>query len=250
MLAVLPLLAFLPQAQSAPSPPQVDVAQAKRVFDNNCAGCHGPEGAGGKGPPLAVPKLRQARTDNELMGVIFGGIPGTQMPPSWHLGMPGVTLAAAYVRILGARATPAKVEGDVAKGQALYQGKGGCANCHTQGAAGRAFGPDLSGIGARRSAASLRESLTDPGAEVDEGFLPIHAVTSQGTKIDGIRLNEDTFTIQILDQAGRLHSLRKSEISQLEKRADESPMPSYKTVFSETEMQDLMAYLSSLRGEQ
>ena len=249
MLAVLPLLAFLPQTQAAPAP-QVDMVRAKRVFDTNCAGCHGPEGVGGKGPSLAVPKLRRVRSDEELLSVIFGGIPGTQMPPSWHLGMQGATQVAAYVRMLNKRATPVAVEGDVAKGRALYDGKGGCANCHTQGASGHAFGPDLSSIGGRRSAASLRESLTDPGAEVDEAFLEVHAVTRQGTKVNGLRLNEDTFTIQIVDQSGRVYSLRKAELTELGKRADESPMPSYKKVFSDVEMRDLTAYLSSLRGAQ
>jgi len=251
MLPLLPLLIFFAQVNAAnPAPPKIDFARAKRVFDNGCAGCHGPEGRGGKGPSLAVPRLRRARTDAELGQIIFQGIPGTEMPPSWYLGVDGVTLAAAYVRMLGATATPPKVAGDVVNGNTLFHGKGGCTGCHTVGREGRAFGPDLSDIGARRTAASLRESVVDPNAEIGEGFMSVRATTRQGGNVKGIRVNEDNFTIQILEPSGRLHSFRKAELSALDERPAESAMPSFKTVFSDSELQDLVAYLSSMRGEQ
>lgn len=247
MLPVVVLLTFLSQS---PSTPKVDLARAKQVFDSSCAGCHGPEGKGGKGPSLAVPKLRHARTDDELVQTIVGGIPGTQMPPSWYLGTEGVTLVVVYVRTLQANATPPRVEGDVANGKALYDGKGKCANCHTIGAMGHAFGPDLSNIGGRRSAASLHESLAEPNAEVADAYVPVVVITSQGNTVSGICVNEDNFSIQVLDSSGRFHSFRKSALSKIDKRSGESPMPSYKTLFSDTEMNDVVAYLSSLRGEQ
>jgi mono/diheme cytochrome c family protein len=124
------------------------------------------------------------------------GIPGTEMPPSWYLGQEGVMLAAAYVRMLGANAAPPQVAGDVVKGEELFHGKAACVGCHTIGTEGHAYGPDLSDIGGRRSAASLRESLIDPNAEVGEavmretgicswacgdaeGFAPVRAVTQR-----------------------------------------------------------------------
>src|SRR5258706_14580648 len=138
----LVLLLYILAAQSSPAAaPKIDWAKAKRVYDANCAGCHGPEGVGGKGPALAVPKLPRARTNEELAGIIAGGIPGTMMPPSWHLGDEGVMLTIAYVRKLGAGATPPVIEGDAANGRALFAAKG-CANCHSVG-----YGPDLSSIG-------------------------------------------------------------------------------------------------------
>ena len=246
---LLTLLAFAPQAQAV-SPPKIDMARARRVFENNCAGCHGPLGQGGRGPNLTVPKLRHARTDMEIAGVVFGGIPGTEMPPSWHLGEEGVTQVIAYLHLLRANATPPQVEGDAAKGKALFEGKGGCLSCHTLNGRGHAYGPELSDIGARRTAESLRQSLEEPSAEVAETFLLVHAVTRQGAKVTGIRLNEDTFTIQIVEPSGRIQSFRKAELAKLEMRPDESPMPSYKSAFSLGELQDLIAYLSSLRGEQ
>ena len=105
-------------------------------------------------------------------------------------------------------------------------------------------------IGARRTAASLRQSLEEPSAEVAENFLLVRATTRQGATVSGIRVNEDSFTIQLVEPSGRVHSWRKADLAKLDKRADESPMPSYKKIFSAQEMQDLIAYLSSLRGEQ
>src|SRR5258705_876855 len=105
MFSIVLLLSSLTAQSSPTAAPAIDWAKAKRVFDANCAGCHGPEGVGGKGPALAVAKLSRARTDEQLAGVIVDGIPGTVMPPSWHLGMECVTLAVAYVRKLGAGAT-------------------------------------------------------------------------------------------------------------------------------------------------
>ena len=242
---MIPVLVLsLLMAQANPTPPPIDWAKAKRVFDANCAGCHGPEGVGGKGPALAVPKLPRARTNEELGAIIANGIPGTVMPPSWHLGNDGVMLCIAYVRKLGASATPPKVEGDLVKGESLFRAKG-CTGCHTAG-----YGPDLSNIGARRTAASLRQSVTDPSAEVSEDSLLVRVTTREGKKVQGIRVNEDSFTIQIIEPSGRFSSYRKDSLTKLDTRVGESPMPSYKAAFSETELKDLVAYLAALRGEQ
>lgn len=241
MISTFVILTFLAQA---PQPP-IDWARAKRVFDANCAGCHGPEGVGGKGPALAVPKLPRAQTDAQLANIIANGIPGTVMPPSWHLGNEGVTLAIAYVRKLGANATMPVTEGDALKGQALFNGKGGCRSCHSAG-----YGPDLSSIGSRRTAASLRQSIVDPAAEVADEYLLVRIVTRAGKTVKGLRVNEDTFTIQIVEPSGRFQSFRKDALANIERLTGESPMPSYKSVFSSDELRDLVAYLASLRGEQ
>jgi cytochrome c oxidase cbb3-type subunit 3 len=248
-LFLTPLLAFIPQGQTAAAP-HVDMARAKRVFENSCAGCHGPAGLGGRGPNLTLPKLRHANSDPELAGVILGGIPGTEMPPSWYLGEEGVTQVITYIHQLRANATPPRIDGDVANGKAMFDRKGGCSNCHTIGGRGHAYGPELGDIGARRTEVSLRQSLEEPNAEIAENFLLVRAVTREGTIISGIRVNEDSFTIQISEPSGRVQSLRKADLTKLEKLPAESPMPSYKAAFSAKEMQDLIAYLSSLRGEQ
>jgi len=120
---------------------------------------------------------------------------------------------------------------------------------------------DLTAIGATRGPAHLRQSLLDPEAEVPEtfavyrrvilmpdNFLQVRVVTSEGTSITGVRLNEDAFTIQLRDYSDRVHSLRKDELRELHKDWGKSPMPSYRDTLTESELQDLIAYLSSLQG--
>jgi putative heme-binding domain-containing protein len=250
MMSLLPVVLLIAQVNpSTPGSSKPDLVRAKRVFENNCASCHGADGSGGKGPSLSVPKLRRARTDKELESVIAYGIGGTEMPPFWYLGQESLDLLKLHVRALGANATPPLVQGDVSKGKRLFYDKGGCAACHTVGAEGRAYGPDLSDVGARRGSAALRQSLAEPNADIVDGFVLVRAVTAQGEKVDGIRVNQDNFSIQILQPSGRFRSFRKDALSELHEYPNESAMPSYETIFSEGELQDLVAYLSSLRGE-
>jgi cytochrome c oxidase cbb3-type subunit III len=214
----------------------------KRAFDAQCAPCHGMGGAGGRGPNLAV--LRRVTTDEALLGLIRKGIPGTEMPEGWMLSENELLDVTAYVRSLGTVA-PEQVSGDAERGRQAY-GRADCANCHVVRGQGQAYGPELSGIGGRRSAAYLREALEKPGATVPEGFLMVRVVPKAGKPAEGIRLNEDSFTIQLLDPARRLHSFRKMDLARLDKLSEKSPMPPYRG----TDVDDLVAYLISLRAAQ
>jgi putative heme-binding domain-containing protein len=106
----------------------------------------------------------------------------------------------------------------------------------------------LTDIGARRSLSYLRESLTTPEAAVPEGFLEVQLVTGSGGRFTGVRLNEDTFSIQIRDLSGQFRSFFKSELKELNRMTGKSPMPAYTAVFTQAEMDDVVAYLDSLRG--
>lgn len=119
----------------------------------------------------------------------------------------------------------------------MVEGKGGI------------LGPDLTDVGLRRGADYLRESLVSPGATIPERYLLVRAQTRAGEEVVGVRVNEDSFTIQLRDQAGRIHSLSKLELEDLEKAFGESLMPSYGSELRATELDDLIAYLASLRGE-
>jgi putative heme-binding domain-containing protein len=168
----------------------------------------------------------------------------------------------AYVRGL-ARSESAQLPGDRANGERLFWSKGNCGQCHTVGARGGRLGPDLTAIGASRSPAYLRSSLLDPEAEVPDtfnayrrviyvpdNFLQVRIVTRDGRQITGVRLNEDTFSIQVRDSSDRIFSFLKDELRELHKDWGKSPMPSYRGVLSDSEIQDLIAYLASLQGSQ
>jgi putative heme-binding domain-containing protein len=229
------------------------------LFRTHCAPCHGPDGDGGRGSNLAVRKLPRAPDDAALSAIITQGIPGTQMPGTRMTEEENRRLVA-YVRGL-ARSQPPQLAGDRANGEQIFWSKGNCGQCHTVGPRGGHMGPDLTEIGARRSPAYLRTSLLDPQADVPEtfavyrrvifmpdNFLQVRAIASDGRQITGVRVNEDAFTIQIRDYSDRLYSLNKDELQELHKDWGKSPMPDYRSVLSEYEVKDVVAFLSSLQG--
>ena len=248
-----------PRPRPLAAPTSAEIAAGQRLFAAQCTRCHGQDGAGGSGPDLHVPRLRHAKDDAALVAVIMDGVTGTAMTAAFQLSDSEVVLVAAYVRSLGRRSAQA-VPGDAARGRAIYDGKGGCATCHIVSGKGRALGPELTDVGARRGWEHLRQSLLDPAADFPHRAVPyeptaystyrlLRAVRSQGAPVVGFAVNEDTFTLQLRDAAGALHSLRKADLARVEKEESATLMPSYKTLLTEGEVQDLVAFLASLRGE-
>lgn len=223
-----------------------DVAQGKKIFESQCALCHGQTGTGGRGPSLHRPKLAHAPDDEALQRVIAEGIQ-PEMPGAWQLHPREVVSVAAYVKSLGA-IPPEALPGDPARGERVYQSKG-CTGCHMIAGKGEGFGPELTDIGARRNGTHLRETILHPAAELPEGFLYVAIVTQSGMSIRGIRVNEDSFNIQVKDARGRFHSFAKSELRELRRLNNETPMPAYGGSLSNAELDDLVAYLASLKGK-
>jgi putative heme-binding domain-containing protein len=164
------------------------------------------------------------------------------MPGTW-LNEREAKEVAAHVRSLGRAVTPVAVPGDPVKGEAIYRGKGGCVGCHS------AYGPDLAGIASRRAAAHIRQSVVDPGADVSPDFVLLHAVTARGA-VSGARVNEDSFSVQIRDSSGKVHSFWKTELRELRKEPGKTGMPSYRSTLSAAELDDLVAYLARLEEAQ
>jgi cytochrome c oxidase cbb3-type subunit III len=234
-----------------------DIDTGRRLFQGMCAECHGAGGAGGEAPSLNRPRLGHAPDDRALASVIANGIPNTAMPRIRRFTESELKQLVAYVRSVGAVAQGG-VPGDAKKGAAIYKNLA-CASCHIVTGAGGTLGPDLTDIGVMRGAAYLREAVVDPGAALPKGtlsvlsrgyaeYLPVRIVTRQGNEIRGIRVDEDAFTIQVRDAAGRSYSLRKSDIEVLEKQSGKSLMPSFASRVAAPELTDLVAYLVSLRG--
>jgi cytochrome c oxidase cbb3-type subunit III len=223
-----------------------DLARGEKLFQAQCARCHGAKGEGSRGPALNRPKLPRAPDDAALLKVIEDGIRGTEMPGAGAMSDREMRQTAAYVRSLGK--LPMKpVPGDPAHGAEVYRGKGNCASCHSIMGEGGVAGPDLSTIGATRSAAHLRESLLDPQAAVPEDYLLVTVLPKDGPTMTGLRVNEDSFSIQVRDNSGRSHSFWKSDVTNIDKQRGKSPMPSYKGQLSDSELTDLVAYLASLK---
>jgi putative heme-binding domain-containing protein len=211
------------------------------------------KGTGGTGASLNRARLRRAADQQALVALIKDGIPGTEMPETWQMDDREIRQVAGYVRSLG-RAEVTPLPGDAAKGKTLYT-KSDCSRCHSVKGQGGTLGPDLTEVGARRGAAHLRRVVLDPGSSklLDSygylAFLSILVATHDGRVVEGVRVNEDSFTIQIRDAQNQLHSFDKRELAQTKREPEASVMPSYAKAFSGGEIDDLVAYLSSLRGE-
>jgi len=247
--ALLVTLALAAQIRTdRPAVTEQEIAEGKRLFQGHCGSCHGPEGRGSQGPNLARPNLRHASNAAAMFRVIDVGLAGTEMPRS-ALHDREVWKVVAYVESIG-RIDPEPLPGDPRTGRRIYDGKGNCVACHWLDGAGGRHGPDLTNVGARRSIAHLREALVDPAASTPENYLLVTAVRSDGRKIQGLRLNEDPFTIQLRDFSDEFHSLRKADLAELTKRTRESSMPSYLDSLSPKEIDDLVSYMATLKGEQ
>jgi cytochrome c oxidase cbb3-type subunit 3 len=225
-----------------------DLAAGRQYFLGHCAQCHGPEGEGGRGVNLTTGSYRHGTSDRQLYMTIRNGVPGSGMPGS-RLSQPELWRVLGYVRRLGASGAEEKATGDPTAGQAVYEGKGGCAACHIINGMGGRLGPELTEIGLRRSLKFLRDSIIDPSAYINPEYRSAIVVTRDGTNVRGVVLNEDDYSIQLRDAREDLRSFLKSDLKQLQPEK-QSLMPSYKSAFSETQVNDLVAYLNSLRGNQ
>ncbi len=224
----------------------VSQEQGQRLFEVHCARCHGLDGAGGEGPSLFRENLRRATDEETMREIVDRGIPGTDMPPASSLNSQEIGAVADYVLSFGVVAQ-VDLPGDAAAGEELFTAAA-CGACHLVNGVGIAFGPDLSDIGLLRGPAFLRESIEAPEAAVLPRHRTVRIEEAGGAQVMGIRVNEDTFSIQVLTPAGELRSYRKGEIREFALLPGESLMMSYAGQFTDAELDDLVAYLASLRG--
>jgi putative heme-binding domain-containing protein len=223
-----------------------DVESGRNLYQGNCSFCHGPEGDGVPGVNFAGGRFRRGSTDDQLLRTVLGGIPGTAMPPSSFSESQAGTIVA-YLRSLAQSAAPSVPLGDAARGQLIVEGKGRCLTCHSVNGTGSRVGPNLTEIGATRRAVELQRSLTDPNAEIRADNRTVRVVMQDGTTLTGRLLNQDTFTLQLLDEHERLLSIEKSA-ARTYRVLGESPMPSYREALSGSELADVLAYLVTLKG--
>jgi cytochrome c oxidase cbb3-type subunit III len=235
-------------------------------FRANCAFCHG-LGArgGGRGPDLTRAQKRHGNSDADLYRTINEGVPGTAMPPNGAtqqgVGMTEEEIwqVITYIRSVEKK-TDATTVGNAAHGKELFQGTAGCATCHMiQGKGGR-IGPDLSTTGSARSTEYLVESVRQPSKRLAQGiseamkefsqeYETVTVVTEEGTKYMGVVLNEDHFTLQMMDTRENLHLFEKDKLRSFEK-SRESLMPAYdQKTLSDKDLQDVVAYLLAVGAQ-
>ena len=222
-----------------------DIEDGGRVFQNNCANCHGPDGNEVAGIDLGRGQFRRTMSDPDLIQIIRTGIPGTPMPGN-NFSQEQAERVVAYLRSVAASKRSDAAVGDASRGHALFEGKGTCLTCHRVSGTGSRLGPDLTNVGQLRRAMDLERSLLDPDAEVLGNNRFYRVVTKDGVTTTGRLLNLDTFTVQMLDAKEQLRSFVKSDLRE-HGFAEKSPMPSYKDKLSTQELADLVSYLVSLK---
>lgn len=248
-LALLPATAVPASAQVADHQYTTEDIQAgSRLYANQCALCHGQNGDGIQGVDLRRGIFRRSVSDQDLGTVITTGIASTGMP-AFKFQPAEVNAVVAFIRAgFDPSGTAVKV-GSPTRGQALFAGKGQCATCHRVNGVGPRTAPDLSDIGSLRTPSALQRSLVNPTSGMLPINRPVRAVTRDGRTIRGRRLNEDTFTVQLIDDAERLVTLMKADLREFD-LGRTSPMPAATTVLSADEVADVLAYLLTLKGGQ
>ena len=203
----------------------------RQLYTSVCQACHGPEARGDRGPALTG-ALQHGNSDSEVFRNIRGGIQGTQMPSFAPFTADQIWQVMAYLRSLAGTTSPlSALPGDAVAGRAVFNGKGGCAGCHLS---------DLAGVGSK-TPQELRAAILTPGQQ------PVVTVkTKDGREYRGLRRNNDTFSVQILDSSGQLRGFNKSALASVRVDA-KSVMPAdYGKRLTGTEVQNLVAYLKTL----
>jgi len=222
-----------------------DIEAGRQLYTNTCLRCHGPDGDLIKDADIGHGKFRRGSTDDDLVRVIRNGIEGTPMTSS-NITEPNALIIVAYLRSM-ATAAGTIASGDAARGKTIFEGKGTCTSCHRVLGSGSRIGPDLSQIGGARRVVELQRSLVDPDAEIVPANRMLKLVTRDGATVTGRLLNQDAFTLQLLDSKEQLRSFSKSNLREFSFVAN-SAMPSYKDKLSSQELADLVSYLASLKG--
>jgi cytochrome c oxidase cbb3-type subunit 3 len=248
MLLLFALTAAAPAQNTNPLASDPKAAEAgKSNFRINCSLCHG-LGArgGGRGPDLTRTNKKHGNTDADLFRTIHDGIPGTDMPPT--MGSIGVEMkdqeiwqVVAYLRSIEVKAQ--NPNGNAQHGKTLFHGAAACAKCHmAQGKGGR-LGPDLTAVGSSRSLESIVESIRNPNGQLADGYQTVTVVTADGQQRKGFVMNEDRFSVQMMDTSERLLLLERDKLRSFQKNP-QSLMPPYSpAALSDKDLQDIVSYL-------
>ena len=243
------------------------IAEGGTLYVANCGRCHGDNGAGIAGVEL-FKQIRRATSDEDIAKLVQSGIPGTSMPPH-SLSTAQATSVVAFLRSMvgsatGAASRPAATGGaaanvgaggDPARGKTIFTGKGGCASCHSADGPGGSKGPSLRAIGAvqgfgpfivQPDPAAIAQSILDPDADIAQSFRMFQVTPKSGAVVRGLLLNQDTFSVQILDESQSLRSFQKADLKAFGFMP--SAMPSYRGRLTPQELADVVSYLLTLKG--
>lgn len=234
------------------------VSEGENLYNQQCTTCHGSSGGGGETGPALVSGDRMdiGRSDAQTFNIIKNGVPGTPMAPQ-RLPDSDIWKIVTYIHALRGTAIDNPLPGDVAHGEAVFWGKGQCGDCHMLSGKGGLTGPDLSNIAGVRKASSIADALTKEqhrvygsgGAHLQslpamDSYLPVHVTTADGTTIDGVLLNEDGYSLQMIGNDQQLHLFDKSKLRSVVVETRSLMPTDYDKRLTPDEFRDLMAFLT------
>ncbi len=242
------------------------IREGARLFDQICAQCHGNGAVGdARAPALNTGTFAHGGGDADIFKTIRQGVPRTEMDAYRDYSDDQVWQLVAYIKSLAptapargnAAATGAALPGNPAAGEALFFGKADCSSCHDINGRGGAVGPDLSGA-AQLTPAAVRQKILNPSVAMPAGGggrggrgggAPVTVVVTQrdGRVLRGVRRSEDTFSVQIIDAKGIMHSVDKLKVASVRTEAT-SLMPAYADSLTTSEVDDLVAYVTAQHG--
>ncbi|MBI1354480.1 MAG: c-type cytochrome [Acidobacteria bacterium] len=249
LLLVLPLSAQHGRYESESKHPFIGqpeaIAAGAKLYGRSCAGCHGPDGSGGRGPNLVRRPMWHPLSDEKIFTTIRNGLPGADMPAT-NLTDDETWQLVAFLHALIGPAAENPPPGDAVAGAEVFWGKkAGCSGCHAIHGKGGRIGPDLTNIGGLRPMAVIRESVLEPGKELF--LLGRELVTvkmKNGSTLRGSARNRDNYSLQLIDRDGKLHLISMRDVAELEIQ-ERSAMPDdYAKRLSSQELENLFAFLA------
>ena len=223
-----------------------DIQYGAQIFAAQCVTCHGENGDLIPGVNFRAGQFKRVISDTDLRNTITNGVPGTAMQP-FSFSAPELTGLVSYLRSMGTFSPKGLLVGNAAQGKGLFEGAGNCTSCHAVNGKGPRVAPDLGDIGALRTPDILHQTLLNPVGTMLPVNRPVRAVTKDGKVVTGRRLNEDTYSVQLIDEQEHLRSFAKSDLTEYTVLKT-TTMPSYKDKLSAQELADIEAYLLTLKG--
>ena len=249
MLWVMGGAPFAAQDPAAKNPLQGNpdaIRTGMGLYRGRCADCHGMDARGVRAPDITQ-VWASGRTDDGLFKTIKGCVPGTEMPANPRIVDHEAWQILAYLRTLAAPAPTDPPRGNAQNGEKIFRAQ--CIGCHRVNGAGGRLGPDLSRVGVARSRDMLmlriRRGLED---DFRPGFEPVTVTPHTGPPIQGVKKNEDLFSVQIMDTRERIQGYEKDQMKAVENGTRSAMPPFGPDRLNDGDLDDLLRYLQTLRG--
>lgn len=224
--------------------------QGRATFQRSCSPCHNTR-------RVTSHRLSHAGWENVVDNMISRGAKATPeeqeqivgyLTANFGIGTPAPKRAASGKGSVHAKTppVPALDDSQIARAKQLIKSND-CLSCHQMDGEGSFAGPYLGDVGANNSARQIRASLVSPSKELAPQNRSVRLVTLDGNAVVGKLLNQDGFTVQLIDPPGHLLSFQKADLREFTIITANS-MPSYANKLTSQDLSLLVRYLETLRG--